>query len=145
MSKVCVLLLVFIMASVAVAGGDFEHGERANAGFVPGSIVGWSFPALGWARHNRQGDLIGFTGPNLGLGWSWKRYIQPFRMDGINTYCSFGTLGFIVPYIMVGIDYCASIGEQAGLGVSFEIGPSPTLLFQEQPYLVFHLGFFLLF
>ncbi|BBE30581.1 hypothetical protein OSSY52_07220 [Tepiditoga spiralis] len=54
---------------------------------------------------NKDGKIIGYSGYNLGIGYSERNYFEPLKYDAWNSYWYWGTLGLIVPYGGVGIEY----------------------------------------
>ena len=99
------LLLLFVVLGLAVAlfseplivWPDKAHGKPL--------VAGLHSPVYGEAKLDVFGNITGWTGPNLGLGWTWKTYFSPLELQKVNFYYEFGTNLVIFPYIGAGFDY----------------------------------------
>lgn len=97
--------------------------QAAETRAAPSFIIGLDLPNIGWAVTGEEGEILGYRGFNLGLGYSSKTYFNPVEYDAVNTYRSFGTLALILPYFGVGADYIMEVGDtslfQVGGGIGF--------------------------
>ncbi|MBO8167546.1 MAG: hypothetical protein H0Z25_10130 [Kosmotoga sp.] len=92
------------------------------------TIISLGLPTYGSATLDDEGQIIGFTGPNLGLGWSWKHYFEPLEIEKFNPYWGIGTVVLFIPYISLGGDYAIElntnillIGVEVALPYAFGI------------------------
>jgi len=107
---VAVLSLVLIFSANSMAQeNDFLDFDLENREMM----IGFDFPAVGWANYNKGGVIKGYKGINFGLGYTDKRYMEPgMKMGKMNTFWSWGTLSVIYPYAEVGIDYPFVINQE---------------------------------
>ncbi|MBO8166386.1 MAG: hypothetical protein H0Z25_04125 [Kosmotoga sp.] len=89
------------------------------------TVISLGLPSYGTAKLNDEGQIIGFSGPNLALGWSWKNYFKPLVPNAFNPYWDIGTLALLVPYIGIGGDYAIALSN----GDMFLIGIEAGLLY----------------
>ncbi|MGM0437336.1 MAG: hypothetical protein ACQEQD_03600 [Bacillota bacterium] len=104
------LLLIFSGNSMA-AENDFLDFDLENRQMV----IGFDFPALGWANYNENGAIKGYRGINIALGYTDKRYMEAGIKQGeINPYWSWGTTELIKPYANIGVDYPFALNSETG-------------------------------
>ena len=86
------------------------------------TLISLGLPTYGFAKLNDAGQITGFSGPNLALGWSWKTYFEPLVPDQFNLYWNIGALLVIIPYIGVGGDYAMVLSDGNMLLIGAEVG-----------------------
>ncbi|HDP79008.1 MAG TPA: hypothetical protein ENN47_12705 [Mesotoga infera] len=119
------LLLIVVVLGLAVAmfseplivWPDKSHGKPL--------VAGLHAPVYGEAKLDVFGNIIGWTGPNLGLGWTWKTYFSPLELQKINFYYEIGTNIVILPYIGAGFDYALVLQNNQTLLVGAGVSASP--------------------
>lgn len=69
-------------------------------------ILGWDKPSLGWVRYNDEGEITGYRGVNIWLGYSSRTYFEPgVEYYSLNPFWGWGTVAIITPYAEAGVDY----------------------------------------
>ena len=119
------LLLIVVVLGLAVAmfseplivWPDKSHGKPL--------VAGLHAPVYGEAKLDVFGNITGWTGPNLGLGWTWKTYFNPLELQKINFYYEIGTNIVILPYIGAGFDYALVLQNNQTLLVGAGVSASP--------------------
>ena len=96
---VCLLMGLILIFAAGVSAESSITIEDNNM------MVGLDLPTVGWAISNEVGEITGYRGVNLGLGYSEKRYFDPMKYSSFNTYWGFGTIAIIMPYGEIGGDY----------------------------------------
>lgn len=136
-------ILVFAALSICAAQGSsssalWEASMTPDYSYRAGSslknakyVLGIDFPNFGWAINNDRGELAGYRGFNVGIGYSQKNYFKPYRDRTFNPYWSFGTIGLFVPYVGVGGDYAVPLDERSNLNLGAGI---MLVLFVPAPY-----------
>ena len=104
------LMLVFVLSiSLILSAGTALAEENGNPERImiedADMMAGFDLPTVGWARANEEGEIIGYRGVNLGLGYSEKRYFEPMEFEEFNVFWGFGTVALILPYVEIGGDY----------------------------------------
>ena len=98
---ILILFLVFAVNSQVDAANVSDKVEE-----LPTKMVGIDLPNYGWAETNEQGQITGYEGFNVGLGYSKKNYFEPgLKINQFNPYWGWGTVVLILPYIEAGGDY----------------------------------------
>ncbi len=119
------LLLLFVVLGLAVAlfseplivWPDKAHGKPL--------VAGLHSPVYGEAKLDVFGNITGWTGPNLGLGWTWKTYFSPLELQKVNFYYEFGTNLVIFPYVGAGFDYALVLQNNQTLLLGAGVAASP--------------------
>ncbi len=93
-----VVLWTLLLASISFASGTVIEGEGDT-------MIGLDFPTYGWSVTNERGEVIGYRGVNLGIGYSAKNYFSPLEYDKFNSFWGWGTVAILVPYVEIGGDY----------------------------------------
>ena len=89
---------------------------------TPEKTIGLDYPSYGWAMKNDQGQITGYQGFNLGMGYSRKNYFEAgLKTEQFNPYWGWGTVGILVPYVNVGGDYVLEPKEN---GAFWTVGAS---------------------
>ena len=122
MKKLLLILVVFglavaVFSEPLLVWPDKTHGKPLVAGLYS--------PVYGEAKLDVFGNITGWTGPNLGLGWTWKTYFSPLELQKVNFYYEFGTNVVIFPYIGVGFDYALVLQNNQTLLVGAGASASP--------------------
>ncbi|HHU93338.1 MAG TPA: hypothetical protein GXZ20_09435 [Halanaerobiaceae bacterium] len=101
------LILSFLMISVTILADNTKYiGQNIDY------QVGLDLPNVGWAYHDEEGNLKGFRGINLGLGYSQKTYFEPGLKEGkFNNFWGWGTVALIIPYGEIGTEYPFALQE----------------------------------
>ncbi len=118
MKKIGLSLLLAILL-ISPVFGDVTKAEPTNSTNL--SIVG--LPTLSWAHTNEKGQIMGYNGINLALGFSSLNYMKPQKLDTINTYWHWGTILLLFPYIGAGAEYTMSNGFYAAIETIY-LGPT---------------------
>ncbi len=110
-------LAIAVFSEPLIVWPDKAHGKPL--------VAGLHFPVYGEAKLDVFGNITGWTGPNLGLGWTWKTYFSPLELQKINLYYEFGTNVVIFPYVGVGFDYALVLQNNQTLLVGAGVSASP--------------------
>ena len=131
------IVLVISLSLVMTAGyaSADEHGMPQSLSIEDTDmVVGFDRPSVGWAKANEQGQIIGYRGICLLLGYSEKRYFEPLKMGEFNPYWGFGTASLIMPFVEVGGDYPFARRDD---GSFFTVGGALAVhTYWETPYLI---------
>ena len=128
------LLVLVLSLSMVMAFGTVEAAPEPITMNDNDMMVGLDRPTVGWATTNDAGEITGYRGVNLGLGYSEKRYFNSLTMEEFNTYWGFGTTALILPYIEVGGDYPFARRDD---GSFFSVGGAISAnVYWEEPYVV---------
>ncbi len=111
------LFVVALMADPLIVWPDKAHGKPL--------VAGLHSPVYGEAKLDVFGNITGWAGPNLGLGWTWKTYFSPLELQKVNFYYEFGTNIIIFPYIGAGFDYALVLQNSQTLLVGAGVAASP--------------------
>ena len=65
-------LAVALFSEPLIVWPDKSHGKPL--------VAGLHAPVYGEAKLDVFGNITGWTGPNLGLGWTWKTYFSPLEL-----------------------------------------------------------------
>lgn len=127
LSLVVLFLLLFTLPSHA--------RNHNNENIAPSSsyVLGIDFPNFGWVQKNPSGEIIGYKGINLALGYSQKSYFKSYEYRKLNPYWGFGTVGLLFPYGVIGGDYALPIdnnGSSLNIGLGIMVA-----VFVPAPYL----------
>ena len=67
---------------------------------------------------NEHGNLIGYRGFNITLGYNRLNYFRPVRTLNFNPYWTWGTNFLVIPYVGWGTDYYFSRHVYVGGGIT---------------------------
>ena len=115
------LLLSLIVASMFLSPVFGQSRTEKAIGTTNLTLIG--LPTLSWAHTNSNGEIMGYNGVNLALGFSSLNYMKPQKVDDINTYWHWGTVILLVPYIGAGVEYTMSNGFYAAIE-TFYLAPT---------------------
>ncbi|MCP5456100.1 MAG: hypothetical protein H7A30_07560 [Thermotogae bacterium] len=125
MKKIIVLFCIISVFAVFIFPEDIGEINNQRETIVKSNEmslkVGFSLPTVGWVSQNSKGEVTGYTGFNLGLGFSARKYFEPLRTNEWNGHWDFGTVYFLIPYLGVGAEYLTDSGFYFGLGVIYLI------------------------
>ena len=102
MKKLLLILVVFglavaVFSEPLIVWPDKTHGNPL--------VAGYHFPVYGEATVDVFGNITGWAGPNVFLGWTWKNYFEPLELQKANFFYEFGTEILVLPYAGIGFDY----------------------------------------
>ncbi|GAB6138152.1 hypothetical protein [Halanaerobaculum tunisiense] len=101
-----VVISLFLMTTIVGAADVDKDNVKNFVGENTGMKIGIGLPNVGWAQHNEKGQITGYKGFNLGLGYSQKNYFEAGLKEGqFNSYWGWGTILVALPYIETGTDY----------------------------------------
>lgn len=107
-------ILIFVLSGICFAGESISYKFKPSFNY----IVGFDLPNFGWAEKNPQNEIIGFSGFNLGFGYSEKNYFQPYEFHKFNTFWGWGTVALIIPYFTIGGDYPIPLNDYSAINIS---------------------------
>ncbi|BBE30585.1 hypothetical protein OSSY52_07260 [Tepiditoga spiralis] len=81
--------------------------------------IGTGLPTLGWATHNSEGNIIGYSGFNILLGYSSVNYFDELKINAWNPYWQWGTVMLLFPYVGIGTEYVADNGFFFDIGTFY--------------------------
>ena len=103
------LILIMFLSLILILSGTSMADEHKTLDFNLENremMIGFDFPAVGWANYTANGTIKGYKGINFGLGYTDKRYMEAgIKAEQFNTFWSWGTIAVIYPYAEVGVDY----------------------------------------
>ncbi|MFO7819742.1 MAG: hypothetical protein R6V17_05830 [Halanaerobacter sp.] len=109
MKKILVLALVLTFAfSLTIQAKESVSADIISQQVeeVPQKMVGFDFPSYGWVETNEAGEITGYEGFNLGLGYSKKNYYEAgLEVNRWNNYWGWGTTLILIPYGEIGTEY----------------------------------------
>jgi len=112
MKKIILFAIVFMIAGSTCLGASLA-GKK--------NTIGLDSPFIGWLNPNmidkQSGEKISNLGINLGLGVSYKHYLEPMQTNKFNMYGAAGTFVIILPYLGIGGDYVWDNGFYLGAGI----------------------------
>jgi hypothetical protein len=108
-------VILSILAVMLVAGPALCADPLAGKNMS----VGLDAPLIGWTNHNDKGEIVSTAGINAGLGYSYRGYFNPVKVNQFNGYWTGGTVVLILPYVGIGADYVWENGFYAGLGTIY--------------------------
>ncbi|GEM_PF-621900 len=100
------ILMVSLFLAADVTSAQYLPGAQSTMSInETDMMIGLDLPTIGWATSNAAGEITGYRGANLAIGYSEKRYFEPLRYMDLNPYWGFGTVALISPYAQIGFDY----------------------------------------
>jgi len=112
-------LLLLLSLGLEVAGYSLTEEDYPH----PTKAIGLSLPSYGDIYYNDRGRIEKLIGFNLGLGYSWRKYIDGgVQMGEFNGYWGWGTFALFLPYLEFGATYATPIGEKNDDVLAFEVG-----------------------
>lgn len=95
-------LTLVLLVTAGVGAADLSDVAKET----PEKTIGIDLPQYGWAMKNDQGQITGYRGFNLLVGYSQKNYFEPgLKTEQFNPYWGWGTVIVLFPYAEVGGDY----------------------------------------
>ncbi|MFH1429106.1 MAG: hypothetical protein ABIH39_05110 [Candidatus Margulisiibacteriota bacterium] len=106
----CVILMLITVS--AFAADDVSLSDKKM-------VIGLDMPTIGWLNKNDQGEITSMWGFNAALGFSYRSYFNPVKVNQFNGYWHAGTLIVLLPYVGIGADYVWDNGFYAGIGTYY--------------------------
>ncbi len=103
MKKVFVLaLMIFVIGSVVVLAipNSTTNASSTNYATKLNNCFGLGPITYGWAMKNDNGQITGFQGINLGLGYSAEYFFSPLKVNTWNAYWGWGTVLLVIPALL---------------------------------------------
>lgn len=82
-------VLLIVMAVLITATFAFS-AEETNVGDSKLTWAGWDTIAYGWPKLNASGQITSIQGITLGIGYGYRNYFSPVKLEQSNFYWEIG-------------------------------------------------------